>query len=147
VIALHHIRRLARAVAVIGLVAYMAGSVVAVAARDADLFHRFGSLGVAAAVLFFTDRLLKVELDRQILVERLLHEYGLELEVLRSGTDPRELPPKGYVIDFLKEERQFGRLRATADRIQAANVLLLTLSTLQWGFGDLFLSSLTQGGA
>ena len=135
-------RRLSRATAVIGLTAWAAGSLWAIAQGDANVFHRFGALGVAASVLFFTDRLLKIELSRQRSVERLLHEYGLELEVLRSGTAPTEIPATGYVIDFLTEERQFDRLRQTADRFQTANIGLLTVSTLQWGFGDLFLTHL-----
>jgi hypothetical protein len=138
----HVFRRVTRAAAVVGLVAWAIGSGVSLARVDADLFHRFGALGVAAAVLFFTDRLLKIELQRQRTVEKLLHEYGLELEVMKSGTDPREIPAQGYVIDFLTEERQFDRLRASADRINVANVALLTLSTLQWGFGDLFLTGM-----
>jgi len=139
--AARHVRRFARAVAVGGLLAYAAGSVTSLLRLDPDLFHRFGALGVAAAVLFFNDRLLRIELARQLRVERLLHEYGLELEVLKSGTDPREMPREGYVIDFLTEERGFGQLRTVADRVQAANIVLLTVSTLQWGFGDLFLSA------
>ena len=133
------LRRVARAVAVVGLAAWMIGSLASLIRLNPDMFHRFGSLGVAAAVLFFTDRLLRIELQRQRAVEKLLHEYGLELEVIKSGTDPREIPSRGYVIDFLTEERQFDGLRASADRISIANVLLLTISTLQWGFGDLFL--------
>ncbi|MEE4120974.1 MAG: hypothetical protein V2I65_18385 [Paracoccaceae bacterium] len=141
------LRRLSRAVAIVGLAAWAIGSAVALATRAPDLFHRFGALGVAASVLFFTDRLLRIELARQRAVERLLHEYGVELEAMRAGTPPTELPRHGYIIDYLVEERRFGALRQTADRFQAANIGLLTVSTLQWGFGDLLLSALTEGGA
>ena len=135
----HIFRRLAPAVAVIGLGAWAVGSVVSFVVGHAGLVPRFGALGVAASVLFFTDRLLKVELARQRTVERLLHEYGVELEALRAGTPPTAIPERGYVIDFLVEERNFDRLRASSDRFQAANIGLLTVSTLQWGFGDLLL--------
>jgi hypothetical protein len=138
-------RRLARAAAIVGLVAWAVGSLAALLGAP-ELFHRFGALGVASAVLFFTDRLLKIELDRQRAVERLLHEYGIELEVIRSGTPPDQMPAHGYVADYLIEERALRRLRARSDRFQAANIGLLTVSTLQWGFGDLFLH-LTEGGA
>lgn len=111
------------------------------------MFQRFGSLGVAAAVLFFTDRLTKIELSRQRSVEKLLHEYGVELEALKAGTDPKEIPARGYVIDFLTEEREFDKLRTVADRFSLANIVLLTLSTLQWGFGELIYQNLVTGGA
>lgn len=139
-------RRMSRAVAVVGLTAYVAGTAVSLLRGDPDLFHRFGSLGVAAAVLFFTERLLKIELERQRRVERMLHEYGLELEVMKMGTPPTDIPREGYVIDFLTEERHFNHLRATADRVNAANVLLLSVATLQWGFGDLILHAVTGWG-
>ncbi|NBC97117.1 MAG: hypothetical protein GVY27_12280 [Deinococcus-Thermus bacterium] len=141
-------RRLARAMAVVGLAAWALGSLWALTFGTPDMFHRFGALGVAAAVLFFTDRLLKIELDRQKAIERLLHEYGIELEVIRSGTPPSEMPPDGYVADYLVEEAELRRLRARSDRFQAANVGLLTFSTLQWGFGDLLVTPfLPDGGA
>lgn len=137
-------RRLARASAYAGLAAWALGTAWALSFAPEHL-HRFGALGVAAAVLFFTDRLLKIELDRQRAVERLLHEYGLELEVLRSGTPPSEMPPHGYVADYLVEERELRRLRARSDRFQAANIGLLTVSTLQWVFGDLLVTPLDGG--
>lgn len=142
----HLFRRLARGMAILGLAVWAIGSAWAILGASPGLFHRFGALGVAASVLFFTDRLLKIELSRQRSVERLLHEYGLELEVMRSGTPPTDIPARGYVIDFLTEERNFDRLRHSADRFQTMNVGLLTVSTLQWGFGDLFLTYLLPGG-
>lgn len=135
-----HLRLLMRWVAYLGLAAWAIGSVASFAEDSAVLFQRFGALGVAASVLFFTDRLTKIELSRQQSVERLLHEYGLELEVLKSGTDPQDIPAKGYVIDFLTEERNFDRLRGRADWFNAWNTALMTVATLQWGFGDLFLA-------
>lgn len=140
------LRRFGRLVATIGLVAWAVGSSWALYAGHPGFFPRFGALGVAAAVLFFTDRLLQIELARQRSVEKLLHEYGLELEVLRSGTPPTDIPSAGYVIDFLTEERNFDRLRSSADRMNVANISLLTLSTLQWGFGDLLLVALAHDG-
>ena len=141
------IRRLSRIVAGIGLLAWVIGSLVSLVYGSPEMFQRFGSLGVAAAVLFFTDRLTKIELSRQRSVEKLLHEYGVELEAMKAGTDPREIPERGYVIDFLTEEREFDKLRATADRFNLGNIVLLTLSTLQWGFGELIFSNLAPGGA
>lgn len=132
--------RLARATAVVGLVVYVIGSIVAVITNAPVLFQRFGSLGVAAAVLFFNDRLLAVELNRQSAVEKILHEYGLRFEALSAGTSAGDLPERGYTTDFLDEESAFVRLRDRASRIQARNVFLLTIATLQWGFGDLFLA-------
>ena len=144
----HHLRRAARAFAVVGLGAYAVGTLVGIARLEPDLFHRFGALGVAAAVLFFTDRLLKIESERQRHVERLLHEYGAELVALREGDEARTGPSTGAVIDYLTEERDLARLRTRADRVQVANIGLLTVSTLQWGFGDLFLAMFTpEGGA
>lgn len=140
------VRRPSRAVAIVGLAAWAIGSAVALAARALDIFLRVGAPGVAASVLFFTDRLLQIELARQRAVECVLHEYG-EPEAMRSGTPPTELPRHGSIIDYLVEERRFGALRQTADRFQAANIGLLIVSTLQWGFGDLLLSALTEGGA
>lgn len=139
-------RHLTRVFAVLGLMAWTVGSALSLGFDDPAQFQRFGALGVAAAVLFFSDQLTTIELDRQRTVERLLHEYGLELEVLKSGTDPRDLPARGYVIDYLTEERHFDRLRARADRINAANIVLLTLSTLQWGFGDLMMIAMAPTG-
>ena len=101
-------------------------------------------LGVAAAILFFTDRLLQLELRRQRTVERILHEYGLELEVLREGIDPRDLPATGFLTDYLEEEVQFQTLRDRAERINSRNIFLLTIATLQWGFGDAFLNWATS---
>ena len=129
-------RRFGRFVAFLGLAIWAVGTFWAGFAVDADLFHRFGALGVAASILFFSDRLLKIELSRQRSVERLLHEYGVELAALRQGTLATAIPPEGYAVDFLTEERNFDRLRQQADLFNFANVLLLTVATLQWGFGD-----------
>ncbi len=131
--------RLSRMVAVFGLVAYLVGTLIALIELNPHTFQRFGSIGVAAAILFFTDRLLQVELRRQKTVERILHEYGLELEVLKEGLDPRDMPRQGYLIDYLREERKFSVLRHHAERINSLNIFLLTAATLQWGFGDVFL--------
>lgn len=125
-------------VAFLGLAAYGAGSSWAFMAGNADLFHRFGALGVAASFLFFSDRLTKIELGRQRSVERLLHEYGVELAALRQGKQATEIPPEGYAVDFLTEERNFDALRRKADLFTMFNVTLMTAATLQWGFGDRF---------
>jgi hypothetical protein len=131
--------RLSRLVATLGVLTYLIGTIFAVAELNPHTFQRFGSIGVAAAILFFTDRLMQVELRRQKTVERILHEYGLELEVLKEGVDPRELPKTGYMIDYLREEQKFSILRHHAERINSLNIFLLTAATLQWGFGDVFL--------
>ena len=128
--------RFSRYVAFAGLAAWAAGTAWTLNAGDADLFERFGALGVAASVLFFSDRLTHIELQRQRSVERLLHEYGVELAAMKQGTPPTELPQEGYAVDFLTEERHFDRLRHQADLFSFGNVLLLTVATLQWGFGD-----------
>lgn len=128
--------RFTRVVAFAGLGIYAAGSALSLYIVDADTFQRFGALGVAAAFLFFTDRLTKIELGRQRSVERLLHEYGVELAALRQGKDAKDIPSAGYSVDFLTEERNFDRLRRQADWFNAANVVLITAATLQWGFGD-----------
>ena len=141
------IRRLSRFVAGAGLAGWVIGSLLSVGYGSPEMFQRFGSLGVVAAVLFFTDRLTKIELSRQRSVEKLLHEYGVELEAMKAGTDPREIPERGYVIDFLTEEREFDKLRAVADRFNLGNIVLLTLSTLQWGFGELIFANFAPGGA
>ncbi|MEL6643924.1 MAG: hypothetical protein AAFQ79_08320 [Pseudomonadota bacterium] len=132
--------RLARAIALVGLSAYVVGTITAIIIGAPELFQRFGSLGVASAVLFFTDRLLAIELNRQRAVEEMLHEYGLRFEALSSGIPPEDLPEKGYGVDFLDEETAFNQLRRHASRIQTRNIFLLTAATLQWGFGDLFLN-------
>lgn len=133
-------RRLSRATAVLGVAAYLLGTLYSIVSGDHHLFQRFGSIGVAAAILFFTDRLLEIELRRQKTVERILHEYGLELEVMREGIDPRDLPSTGFLTDYLEEELQFQSLRNRAERINSRNIFLLTIATLQWGFGDTFLN-------
>lgn len=140
------IRRFSQIVAGVGLAGWVVGSLLSILFGTPEMFQRFGSLGVAAAVLFFTDRLTKIELSRQRSVEKLLHEYGVELEAMKAGTDPKEIPDRGYVIDFLTEEREFDKLRATADRFSLANIVLLTLSTLQWGFGEMIFETIAPGG-
>ena len=132
--------RLSRVMALVGLAAYILGTLYSIVSGNHHLFQRFGSIGVAAAILFFTDRLLQIELRRQKTVERILHEYGLELEVMREGIDPRELPATGFLTDYLTEEVQFQALRDRAARINSRNIFLLTAATLQWGFGDAFLN-------
>ncbi|MFT6452689.1 MAG: hypothetical protein ACJA06_002192 [Halocynthiibacter sp.] len=129
--------RLSRIVAIIALAFYLLGTIGALYAQNSGAFHRFGSLGVAAAILFFTDRLLQIELKRQSAVERILHEYGLELEVLKEGVAPQDIPREGFLTDYLREEGHFSGLRQAAERTNARNIILLTLATLQWGFGDL----------
>ena len=131
--------RLGRGVAIAGLVIYLVGTLVSLVRLEPTIFQRFGSLGVAAAILFFTDRLMQIELNRQKSVERILHEYGLELGAMKEGTEPTKIPTEGYVIDYLTEERSFDELRARAERITVANTVLLTFATMQWGFGDAFL--------
>jgi hypothetical protein len=140
-------RRFGRLVAYLGLIVWAVGSVWALTAGSADLFHRFGALGVAASVLFFSDRLLKIELSRQRSVERLLHEYGVELAAMKEGKAATEIPRDGYVVDFLTEERNFDALRHQADVFNIANVTLMTVATLQWGFGDRMLLWLRGAGA
>lgn len=131
--------RLSRAIALVALAVYVVGTLWALLTSHAEFVQRFGSLGVAAAILFFTDRLLEIELNRQRAVERMLHEYGLRFEAVAAGLPPEELPEKGYDTDFLDEEGEFHRLRDRSARIQAGNIFLLTVATLQWGFGDIFL--------
>lgn len=138
---LFHARRLSRLVAWLGVLAYGAGTAYALWDAAPGMFQRFGSLGVAAAVLFFTDRLLQIELNRQTAVERILHEYGLELEVLKEGVAPQDLPKTGFLTDYLEEEVKFSTLRGRAERINSRNIFLLTIATLQWGFGDAFLEA------
>lgn len=130
------LRRFGRVVAFAGLAAWAVGTVVAVLLGEAQTVQRFGALGVAASVLFFSDRLTQIELGRQRTVEKLLHEYGLELSALRRGVEPKDIPDEGYAVDFLTEERHFDSLRQRADLTNFANVLLITVATLQWGFGD-----------
>ena len=132
-------RRLSRLVATLGVGAYIIGSLISIAAQSPDVFQRFGSLGVAAAILFFTDRLLQIELRRQAAVERILHEFGLEIEVMKEGVAAKDIPEKGYVTDYLDEELNFATLRGHAERINSRNIFLLTIATTQWGFGDIFL--------
>ena len=132
-------KRLARVVAVVGLIAYLAGTLIALFTNTPELFQRFGAVGVASSILFFDDRLLQVELRRQQSIERILREYGLELEVLKEGIDPVAMPKHGYVIDYLQEEAKLRVLREHAARINSVNIFLLTLATVQWGFGDTFL--------
>jgi len=132
--------RLSRVVAIFGLGAYLIGTVFSISTENTHLFQRFGSIGVAAAILFFTDRLQQIELNRQKTVERILHEFGLELEVMKEGIEAKEIPSEGFVTDYLKEEVQFQTLRDRAERINSRNIFLLTIATLQWGFGDAFLN-------
>lgn len=134
--------RLPRAVAVLGLAVYLLGSLLSLTSGHPELFQRFGALGVAAAVLFFTDRLTQIELARQRAVEALLHEYGLRFEAIASGTKPEDLPNEGYTLDFLEEETVFSRLRRKAEAISSGNTALLSVATLQWGFGDLAVEAL-----
>jgi len=139
------LRRLARLVALLGVLTWTIGTVWSLLGNHIELFQRFGSLGVAASVLFFTDRLLKIELSRQKSVEKLLHEYGVELGAMKAGTDPVEIPDKGYTVDFLTEERKFDLLRQRADIYNVANVILMAVATIQWGFGDFFLRWIERG--
>jgi hypothetical protein len=135
-------RRLPRAVALVGLGVYVAGTVLSLTFSHPELFQRFGALGVAAAILFFTDRLTQIELARQRAVEEMLHEYGLRFEALSAGTEPKDLPGHGYTVDFLEEESAFLRLRRKAEAINSRNTALLSIATLQWGFGDLAVRTL-----
>lgn len=141
------LRRFARVVAFVGLAAWAIGTVLVLVGSNAELFQRFGALGVAASVLFFTDRLAKIELGRQKSVEKLLHEYGIELTAIKQGTPPSEIPQDGYAVDFLTEERNFDKLRAQAETFNFFNVVLLTVATLQWGFGDRLVNHLNCGAA
>ena len=128
--------RLSRMVATLGLIAYLLGTLISLILLSPDAFQRFGSLGVAASILFFTDRLLQIELRRQGTVERILHEFGLELEVMKEGIKAKDIPSAGYVTDYLDEEQQFATLRDNAERINSRNIFLLTIATTQWGFGE-----------
>lgn len=141
------LRRFSRLVAYIGLAAWFIGTAIALYYGAAETVQRFGALGVAASVLFFSDRLTQIELGRQRSVERLLHEYGVELAALRQGTPADKLPKEGFAVDFLTEERNFDGLRQKADLFNFFNVMLMTLATLQWGFGDRIVMRLTCGGA
>ena len=137
------LRNVTRVAAFFGLAVWAVGSVVAGWLGNAEFVQRFGALGVAASVLFFSNRLAAIELGRQRSVEKLLHELGLEIAALKQGTDARDLPKEGYVVDFLTEERNFDGLRAKADAYNFFNVVLLTVATLQWGFGDRWVRALS----
>lgn len=130
------LQRFARIAAFTGLTAWAIGTVLELFQGDAETFQRFGALGTAASILFFTDRLAKIELGRQKSVEKLLHEYGIELMAIKQGTRAQDIPKEGYAVDFLTEERNFDKLRREAELFNFMNVLLLTVATLQWGFGD-----------
>lgn len=130
-----------------GLAAWAVGTIWAWFHGAAGLFQRFGALGVAASVLFFSDRLMRIELGRQRSVERLLHEYGVELAEMKRGIAPTDLPKEGFAVDFLTEERNFDKLRRQADGFNIANTVLLTLATLQWGFGDRLVNRVMVCGA
>ena len=60
------------------------------------------------------------------------------MEVLKEGISAKDLPQKGYLVDYLEEERRLERLRLDTGRIMSLNIILLTAATLQWGFGDVF---------
>jgi hypothetical protein len=141
------LRRFAWFAAFAGLAAWAIGTVTVLLTANAELFQRFGALGVAASVLFFTDRLAKIELGRQKSVEKLLHEYGIELTAMKQGTPPQDIPQEGYAVDFLTEERNFDNLRQQAELFNLLNVLLLTAATLQWGFGDRVVNQLMLCGS
>lgn len=130
--------RKSRIVANVGLGVYTVGTIASLIAQNADMFQRFGSIGVAAAILFFTDRLLQVELRRQESVERILHEFGVELEVMKEGVPAKDIPNEGFEVDYLEEEAKFSTLRGHAEKINSRNIVLLTVATLQWGFGEIF---------
>lgn len=140
------LRRFGRLVAFLGVVAWVVGSWWTWSAGNAEIFQRFGALGVAAAVLFFSDHLTRIELARQRSVERLLHEFGVELTAMRQGVNPTEMPKEGYAVDFLTEERNFDGLRQKADLVNFLNVMLMTVATLQWGFGDRVVNKLVVCG-
>lgn len=139
------LRRFSRLTAYLGLFAWAAGTLIVLFSGQAELFQRFGALGVAASVLFFSDRLAQIELGRQKSVEKLLHEYGLELAAMRQGTSPQDIPEEGFAVDFLTEERHFDLLRQRAELFNFGNVMLLTVATLQWGFGDRLVNRLLCG--
>lgn len=130
------LRRFGRLAAFTGLTVWALGTIFMLLRGNAELFQRFGALGAAASILFFTDRLTKIELGRQKSVEKLLHEYGIELMAIKQGKPPTEIPQEGYAVDFLTEERNFDQLRTQAEMFNFLNVMLLTVATLQWGFGD-----------
>lgn len=130
--------RKSRIVAILGVVAYFIGTAASLFAEHPVLFQRFGSIGVAAAILFFTDRLWQVESRRQQSVERILHEFGIELEVMKEGVPASDIPTKGFNVDYLEEEAKFSTFRNHAEKINSRNIVLLTVATLQWGFGDIF---------
>ncbi len=136
--------RLSRITANLGAAVYLIGTTASIFMVNPEMFQRFGSLGVAAAILFFTDRLLQVELRRQKSVERILHEYGLELSELKDCVAPRDIPGKGIETVFRAEEAKFLKLRNHAERINSRNMFLLTVATLQWGFGEVFLNWVTR---
>jgi hypothetical protein len=135
--------RLSRVTANIGAVVYLIGTISSIFSANPEMFQSFGSLGVAAAILFFTDRLLQVELRRQKSVELILHEYGIELEEMKDGVSPREIPGRGIETNFREEEAKFLHLRDNAEHINSRNIVLLTLATVQWGFGEVFLNWVT----
>ena len=143
----HILRRFSLLVALVGLVVWAVGTVWFATSGNAELFQRFGTLGVAASLLFFSDQLSQIELGRQRSVERLLHEFGVELAALRQGTRPQDIPREGYAVDFLTEESNFDWLRQKADIFNFANVVLLTCATLQWGFGDRAINKLVVCGS
>ncbi len=130
------LHRFTQRMAYLGLAAWAVGTLAALSFGNAEVFQRFGALGNASAILFFSDRLAQIELERQKSVEKLLHEYGIELTALKDGVPPTELPKEGFSVDFLTEERNFDMLRRRADVFSFSNVVLLAVSTMQWGFGD-----------
>lgn len=79
---------------------------------------------------------MQIEQDRRRCVAKLRHEYGVELMAIKQGTAPGSIPKEGYAADFLTEERNFDLMRGQADLFPFLNVMLLTLTPLQWAGGD-----------
>lgn len=121
------IDRILGGLALLGLLAYAGGSVIAVLQLSPDLFMRMGAAGVAVSLFYFSRKLKDQDSLGEYLLLKIAHE-------MNAGADSLETTIAKYRKAQMQETRHW-----------QWNLILVVAATLQWGFGDLVIAAVQRG--
>lgn len=110
--------------AIVAMMAYAAGSIIALVELWPDMFMRMGAAGVAAGIFYYSRKLKDHDAKGEFLLLKIAHE-------MNAGAEDLETTIARYRTSQAEETRQWQR-----------NLFFVVIATLQWGFGDLLVTAL-----
>ena len=121
---------------------WISGSMFSLFYGNADLFQRMGAFGVFSGIILMANAAYSVDVEeRKRIFEKEKNTRKIDMEAEMFGE------PSNYRIStnrWLSEcEKYYWRQKKG---LVTAEILLLGLATLQWGFGDMIVNILRCGG-